>query len=76
MFPVVPTSTSHVSLLESEAESGSMPVAISASRFKQNGCRSLRTPKVAFICGGGCIVHVGGTLASQGEVLAGPILRF
>ena len=33
-------------------------------------------PQVAFICGGGCIVHVGGTLASQGEVLAGPILRF
>ena len=33
-------------------------------------------PKVAFVCGGGCIVHVGGTLASQGEVLAGPILRF
>jgi hypothetical protein len=33
-------------------------------------------PRVAFICGRGCIVHVGGTLASQGEVLAGPILRF
>jgi hypothetical protein len=33
-------------------------------------------PQVAFICGGGCIVHVGGTLVSQGEVLAGPILRF
>ncbi len=33
-------------------------------------------PQVVFICGGGCIVHVGGTLASQGEVLAGPILRF
>jgi hypothetical protein len=33
-------------------------------------------PKVAFICGGGCIVHVGGTAASQGEVLAGPTLRF
>jgi hypothetical protein len=33
-------------------------------------------PQVAFICGGGCIVHVGGTAASQGEVLAGPILRF
>jgi len=33
-------------------------------------------PQAAFICGGGCIVHVGGTLASQGEVLAGPILRF
>jgi hypothetical protein len=33
-------------------------------------------PHAAFICGGGCIVHVGGTLASQGEVLVGPILRF
>ena len=33
-------------------------------------------PYVAFICGSGCIVHVGGTLSSQGEVLAGPILRF
>ena len=33
-------------------------------------------PHVAFICGAGCVVHVGGTLSSQGEVLAGPILRF
>jgi len=33
-------------------------------------------PHVAFICGTGCVVHVGGTLSSQGEVLAGPILRF
>jgi hypothetical protein len=33
-------------------------------------------PQVAFVCGGGCIVHVGGTLSSQGEVLVGPILRF
>jgi hypothetical protein len=33
-------------------------------------------PQVVFICGGGCIVHVGGTLASQGEVFVGPILRF
>jgi hypothetical protein len=33
-------------------------------------------PQVAFICGGGCIVHVGGTAASQGEVFAGPIVRF
>ena len=30
-------------------------------------------PHVAFICGSGCVVHVGGTLSSQGEVLAGPI---
>jgi hypothetical protein len=33
-------------------------------------------PNVAFICGSGCIVHVGATASSQGEVLAGPILRF
>jgi len=33
-------------------------------------------PRVAFICGSGCIVHVGGTVSSQGEVLVGPILRF
>jgi hypothetical protein len=33
-------------------------------------------PHVAFICGAGCIVHVGGTLGAQGEVFAGPILRF
>jgi len=33
-------------------------------------------PHVAFICGAGCIIHVGGTLSSQGEVFAGPILRF
>ena len=36
----------------------------------------LADPQVAFICGGGCVVHVGGTAASQGEVFAGPILRF
>ena len=33
-------------------------------------------PHVAFICGSGCIVHVGGTLSSQGEVVVGPLLRF
>jgi hypothetical protein len=33
-------------------------------------------PHVVFICGGGCVLHVGGTVASQGEVFAGPILRF
>jgi hypothetical protein len=33
-------------------------------------------PSVAFVCGGGCIVHVGGNVASQGEVFMGPILRF
>jgi hypothetical protein len=33
-------------------------------------------PHVTFVCGGGCIVHVGGTVSSQGEVFAGPILRF
>jgi hypothetical protein len=33
-------------------------------------------PQVAVICGGGCVVHVGSTLGSQGEILAGPIVRF
>jgi len=33
-------------------------------------------PQVSFICGSGCIVHVGGTLSSQGEVVVGPLLRF
>jgi hypothetical protein len=33
-------------------------------------------PMVVVVCGGGCLVHLGGTLGSQGEVLAGPILRF
>jgi hypothetical protein len=33
-------------------------------------------PQVVVVCGAGCVVHVGGTLGSQGEVLAGPILRF
>lgn len=33
-------------------------------------------PYGAFICGAGCIIHVGGTLSSQGEVFVGPILRF
>ena len=36
----------------------------------------LVSPQVAFVCGGGCIVRVGGSLGSQGEVLVGPILRF
>jgi hypothetical protein len=33
-------------------------------------------PRVAFICGPTCIVHVGGSVSSQGEVFAGPTLRF
>jgi hypothetical protein len=33
-------------------------------------------PHVAFICGAGCVVHVGGGVSSQGEVFAGPIFRF
>ena len=36
----------------------------------------LADPQVNFVCGGGCIVRVGGTLSSQGEVFVGPILRF
>lgn len=35
------------------------------------------TPEVtAFVCGSGCVVRVGGTLSSQGEVTIGPVLRF
>ena len=30
----------------------------------------------AFICGGGCVVHLSGTIVSQGEFAAGPIFRF
>jgi len=33
-------------------------------------------PQVAFVCGAGCIVHVGGTLSSQGEIFVGPMVRF
>ena len=33
-------------------------------------------PQVSFVCGGGCVIHVGSTLASQGEVVAGPFFRF
>lgn len=36
----------------------------------------LVNPYGAFICGAGCIVHVGGSLSSQAEVFAGPIMRF
>lgn len=30
----------------------------------------------AFVCGGGCIVHLSATLVSQGEIAVGPLLRF
>lgn len=30
----------------------------------------------AFVCGGGCVVHLRATVASQGEVVAGPTFRF
>ena len=33
-------------------------------------------PHVAFICGPGCVIHLGGTASSQGEFIAGPVLRF
>jgi hypothetical protein len=36
----------------------------------------IANPRVAFVCGGGCVVLVRGTAASQGEVFAGPIFRF
>ena len=43
MFRVVQTSISLVFRLESEAGSGSMPVVISASRFKPSGYQFLQT---------------------------------
>jgi hypothetical protein len=33
-------------------------------------------PNVAFVCGGGCIIHLSSNLANQGEVVVGPIFRF
>ncbi len=33
-------------------------------------------PQGVAICGGGCVVHIGSTLGSQGEITIGPILRF
>lgn len=37
----------------------------------------LISPEVnSFICGGGCRVHLSGTLVSQGEVVVGPLFRF
>jgi hypothetical protein len=30
----------------------------------------------SFVCGGGCIVHLSARLVSQGEIVAGPVLRF
>jgi hypothetical protein len=30
----------------------------------------------SFVCGGGCVVQLSGTVASQGEIVAGPIFRF
>jgi len=33
-------------------------------------------PQVAVACGPGCVAHVGSTVASQGEVFIGPVLRF
>ena len=33
-------------------------------------------PYGAVVCGAGCVVQVGGTVSSQGEVSAGPIFRF
>lgn len=30
----------------------------------------------AFVCGAGCVVHLGGVLSSQGEFAIGPVFRF
>ena len=37
---------------------------------------TLAAPQIAVVCGGGCIVHVGGAAASQGEAFFGPFIRF
>ena len=36
----------------------------------------LASPQVAFVCGAGCVIHVGGNAASQGEAFVGTFLRF
>ena len=36
----------------------------------------LISPNVAFVCGAGCVAHVGGAAASQGEAFVGTFLRF
>ena len=36
----------------------------------------LASPRVAFVCAAGCIIHVGGSAASQGEVFVGTFIRF
>ena len=33
-------------------------------------------PQATFVCGGGCVVLLSGTVVSQGEVVAGPLFRF
>ena len=37
---------------------------------------TLAAPQIAVVCGGGCIVHVGGSAVSQGEAFFGTFLRF
>ena len=34
------------------------------------------SPRATVFCGGGCVVHIAGSLGSQGEVAIGPLLRF
>jgi len=36
----------------------------------------LANPQVSFVCGAGCVVHVGGSASSQGEIFVAPFLRF
>ncbi len=36
----------------------------------------LASPQVAFLCGAGCVIHVGGSAASQGEAFVGTFVRF
>lgn len=36
----------------------------------------LASPQVAFVCGAGCVIHVAGSAASQGEAFVGTFIRF
>ena len=77
MFRAAETSTSRVFRLESEAGSGFYASRHFGFKIQAEWLPVFADPHVAFICGSGCVVHVGGgTLSSQGEVLAGPLLRF
>jgi hypothetical protein len=45
-------------------------------KFQAEWLATLAAPQIAVVCGGGCIVHVGGSAVSQGEAFFGSFLRF